>query len=126
MAGCQKKAPKRGRWGRDDPTNGAKETLGFTEKGVKYGQPKQSVGSQRKTWAWVISNDQFPNRLATPAHPWAADVHPYVGRWVVPMTQGPLSELPQTTRCQKLPVPYGELVLAQLAVVGFSTLLERA
>ena len=73
----------------DDPTTGAKEIPGFLQ--TKYGQTKQSMvtmGSQRKTWALGHQQQQSSG---TPAHPWAADTHPYVGRWVVPTTQRPLS-----------------------------------
>ena len=68
LTGCQKKAPNCRRWvvlmtQRPVP----KRLLVFTKEG-EHGQTRQSMGSQSKTWPWVISNDQFPN-LATPAHP---------------------------------------------------------
>ena len=106
----------------DDPTTGAKRLLVFTEEGAKYGQTVNGFTEEDMG----LGSSATTGSPIAPAHLWAADTHPYVGRWVVPTTQRPLSELPQTTKCQKLPVPCGELVLAQLAVVGFSTLLERA
>ena len=94
-----------------DPTTGAKETIVFHR-----GKPNRQWVHRGRRGPWVINNNR---------HPWAADTHPYVGRWVVPTTQRPLSELPHRKRCEQFPVPYG-LVLAQLAAIGFSPLLVRA